>query len=60
MSLLPVSVMELIAGRSATVTTRMPPWRSKRTSLKKPVRNSARIASEERLRSSVSPFSTGR
>ena len=60
MSLLPASVMVLMAGRSLTTTTRMPPWRSSRTSLKKPVLNRARMASDDRLRSSVSPFSTGR
>ncbi len=60
MSLLPLSLSVLMAGRSVTVTTRMSPWRSSLTSLKKPVRNRARIASAELPRSSVSPFSTGR
>ena len=43
--MLPSSVSLLIAGRSVTVTTRMSPWRSRRTSSKKPVLYSARIAS---------------
>ena len=60
MSLLPCRVSLLIAGRSATVTTRMSPWRSRRTSSKNPVRYSARMVSPAALWSSTSPRSTGR
>ena len=48
MSLLPVSVSLLIAGRSVTVTTRMCPGGRRCTSSKKPVLYSARIASPAR------------
>ena len=48
MSLLPARVIG-VDGRALGdhLTTRMSPWRSSRTSLKKPVLNSARIASVE-------------
>ena len=36
-SLLPTKVIELIVGLSCTETTRTSPWRSRRTSRKKPV-----------------------
>ena len=60
MSLLPVMVSLLIAGRSDTVTTRMSPWRARRTSSKNPVLYSARIACAALAESRVSPRSTGR
>ncbi|MNV56689.1 hypothetical protein D3C71_1489890 [compost metagenome] len=60
MSLLPVTVSLLIAGRSLTVTTRMSPWRATCTSSKKPVLYSARMLSPTLLSVRVSPRSTGR
>ncbi|MOA47082.1 hypothetical protein D3C78_1696830 [compost metagenome] len=60
MSLLPVTVSLLIAGRSLTVTTRMLPWRSSCTSSKKPVLYRARMVSPTLLSVTVSPRSTGR
>ncbi|KAG1436021.1 hypothetical protein G6F57_020853 [Rhizopus arrhizus] len=60
MSLLPVTVSLLIAGRSLTVTTRMLPWRSSWTSSKKPVLYRARMVSPTLLSVMVSPRSTGR
>ncbi|MNP86482.1 hypothetical protein D3C76_1867490 [compost metagenome] len=60
MSLLPVRVNLLIAGRSVTVTTRMSPWRSSFTSSKKPVLYSARIDSDTPAEVTWSPRSIGR
>ena len=60
MSLLPVRVSLLIAGRSVTVITRISPCRSSLTSSKNPVLYSARIASPTLLESTVSPRSIGR
>ena len=60
MSLLPVRVSLLIAGRSVTVTTRMSPWRSSLTSSKKPRLYSSRIASAAFAGVTTSPRSIGR
>ena len=60
MSLLPVTVSLLIAGRSLTVTTRMSPCRCSCTSSKKPVLYSERMAWATLSGLTWSPRSIGR
>ena len=59
-SLLPTNVSDEIVGRSCTITTSTSPWRSRRTSRKKPVAYSALTASEIFWSSTRSPDLIGR